>query len=268
MNEQTIAKILTHLSKHQAQDAWEEFLRLYAGTVLGVVRHFERDEDAIADCFVHVCQQLIKNRFQRLRKFNVRGPARFTTWLRAVVRNLCLDWHRQEFGRYRPFNALRRASALDQQIYAKVYEEGLSAPEVLESLRPAFPSLNSEAVAAAIQRIAAVLTPRQRWLLTVRRAQVLPLDGEWILGELDVVDPQPGPEAAAIAKDQTEKLGHAVVQLPAGDRVLLGLRFGQSLTLEQIARVEGLENAQGADRRIREIVARLRLILDSGAAEK
>jgi DNA-directed RNA polymerase specialized sigma subunit len=36
------------------------------------------------------------------------------------------------------------------------------------------------------------------------------------------------------------------------------MRYEQDLTLEQVARVLGLENAQAADRRIREVLQRLR----------
>lgn len=270
VDDQSIPEILDSLATRQAREAWERFLRLYAGLILVVVRHFERDEDATSDCFVHICQQLIRDRFRRLRKFRPDGPARFSTWLRAVVRNLCLDWHRKEFGRHRPFNAIKRASALDQQIFAKIYGEELPPEEALHSLLPLFPSLNSEAIAASVERVEELLTPRQRWLLAVRRTQILPLDGASgeACGTMEVPDPGLGPEAGVLEKERQQMLAHAVGQLPPGDQVLLDLRFGQELTLEQIARVEGLESAQTADRRIRDVVARLRLALNTGMAKK
>jgi DNA-directed RNA polymerase specialized sigma subunit len=46
--------------------------------------------------------------------------------------------------------------------------------------------------------------------------------------------------------------------MSSGDRLLLQLRYEQELTLEQVARVLHLENAQQADRRIREVLSRLR----------
>src|SRR5512142_73994 len=55
VDDQGISKILEALAKHRAREAWEEFLRVYAGTILSVVRHFEREEDAVSDCFVYVC---------------------------------------------------------------------------------------------------------------------------------------------------------------------------------------------------------------------
>ncbi len=267
VDDDPISEVLDHLLTHQASDGWEEFLRLYAGVVLGVVRHFEREEDAISDCFVYVCQQLTRNRFHRLRKFNPQGAARFTTWLRAVVRNLCLDWHRKEFGRYRPFHAIQRASALDQQVFAKMYSEGLSPDETLNALVTSFPSLDQQSLAASIGRLENLLTPRQRWLLAVRQTQVLPLDKN--LGEmhqaLELPDPAPGPEADAMEKERLQMLSDARRQLPSVDQLLLDLRFEQGLTLEQIARLEGLGSAQNVDRRIRDVIARLRMALTTGS---
>ena len=94
----------------------------------------------------------------RLSRFRPDGPASLSTWLRAVVRDLCLDWHRQEFGRHRVFESVARLPALDQEIF----------------------------------------------------------------------------------------------------KLLIRLRFERDLTLEEIARVFGLDNAQTADRRIKEAVERLR----------
>jgi len=47
-------------------------------------------------------------------------------------------------------------------------------------------------------------------------------------------------------------------RLSTRDRLLIRLRFERDLTLEEIARLLQLDNAQSADRRIREVVARLR----------
>src|SRR5258706_12794353 len=96
-------RILRGLTSDEAQSAWSEFLQSYAALIYQVVGFFERDTDHAADCFLFVCEHLSNNRYRRLRAFRVDGPAKFTTWLRAVVRNLCLDWHRKEFGRQRIF---------------------------------------------------------------------------------------------------------------------------------------------------------------------
>ena len=88
--------------------AWDEFLDEYAALVLQIVHLFERDPDRVDDCFVFVCEQLKKNDLRRIRRFDENGSASFPTWLRAVVRNLCLDWRRSRFGRPRSFRVIAR----------------------------------------------------------------------------------------------------------------------------------------------------------------
>jgi len=78
-----------------AEDAWTEFLHAYARIVVQVISVCERDSENRHECFVYACEQLCRNQFHRLRQFQPGGPATFSTWLRAVVRNLCIDWQRR-----------------------------------------------------------------------------------------------------------------------------------------------------------------------------
>jgi len=88
-----------------------------------------------------------------------------------VSRNLCLDWHRQEFGRHRVFESIARLPALDQEIFSRVFVDGFPADAALFTLEPVFPGLTLPEVGRCIVRIEQSLTPRQRWLLSVRRAR-------------------------------------------------------------------------------------------------
>ncbi len=122
MPEQPFDSILEHLSSRDPEAAWGEFLDEYSASIFQVVRHFERDPTLVPDCFQFVCEKLNTNSLQRLRKFRPGGPASFSTWLRAVVRNLCLDWHRKQFGRPRFFKSISRLSGFDQQVFRQLYE--------------------------------------------------------------------------------------------------------------------------------------------------
>src|SRR5205814_9688368 len=112
MAETPINKILKQL-RSEPEAAWTLFLHEYASLILQVVRHFERNSDQASDCFQFICERLCEDRCRRLRKFKPKGAATFSTWLRAVVRNLCLDWHRKQFGRRRVFRSISRLSDLD-----------------------------------------------------------------------------------------------------------------------------------------------------------
>jgi RNA polymerase sigma factor (sigma-70 family) len=196
-----IVPILDALSSGAGENAWAEFLRLYSPLVLKVSWHFARDSDQASNCFLFVCEHLARDRFRRLRCFRREGPARFSTWLHAVTRNLCLDWWRREFGRQRVFGSVARRPRV----------------EPLEDVRN-----DAE-------------DPRPR----------------------EIPDPGPDPETLAAESEQRASLARAVARLPAGDRLLIRLRFDEGLTLDQVARLTASGNAQAVDRRIRQIVKRL-----------
>jgi RNA polymerase sigma factor (sigma-70 family) len=262
MNDPRVGGILRQLRSRDPRAAWAGFLDAYSPLLLDVVRFFERDEDAAGDCYLFICEQLCRDRFRRLRRFRTDGPASFTTWLRAVARNLCLDWHRQEFGRHRVFESIARLPALDQEIFKRVFVDGLPADMTQLILEPRFSGLTIGEVRRSIGRIDQSLTPRQRWLLSVRRARggrsaaTVEEDGEEVLERLPGEGPDP--ESLAALREERAALHKALASLSSRHRLLIRLRFEQELTLEGIARLLNLENAQTADRRVRDAVDELR----------
>lgn len=260
MDDREIAELLHRLESAASQQAWEEFLEAYSGVMLQVVRLFERDPDHVSDCFLYVCEELSRGSFRRLRRYKSGGPASFSTWLRAVVRHLCLDWHRREFGRERVFRSVERLSALEQEVFTCRYRHGLSAEEILRNLQSRFPRLDRRAVDGALERIERVLTPRQRWLLAVESSATVSLSDGPLADDLvltQVADPSPSAESVAALSEQRGRLARALRKLPAPERVLLRLRFAEDLTLEQVGRITGLGDAQTVDRHIRKILSRL-----------
>lgn len=262
MEDEKIYSILERLRSSGAAGAWSEFLQLYSPIILQVVQFFERDADHAADCFVFVCEQLSRKRFQRLRRFQLKGRARFSTWLRVVVRNLCVDWHRKEFGRRRIFESIARLPTLDRKIFRCAYEDGMSPDQAFLLLRAHFPHLTMRRIGEGLERIRQSLTSRQQWLLSVRNLRVEALETlgaseEQVLGK-QIPDPRADPEALAALNEQRAAVATALSRLEKNERLLLRLRFEQGLTLAEIGRVTQLEDAQSVDRRIRKILERLR----------
>jgi DNA-directed RNA polymerase specialized sigma subunit len=255
-----IKEILQQLESQENHEAWTEFLREYGPLVLQIVRNFERDPDETADCFQVICEGLIANRFRRLRKFRLDGSASFSTWLRAVVRNLCLDWQRRKFGRTRVFRSVARLPIFEQELFRCAYQRGLSNEECEQELNLKFPQVTSTGIRESLDRIEATLSVRQRSLLSARlheskNGKVL-VDQELQLAR--VPDSRPDPEAQAITHEQERVLARALNSIPVQDQLLIRMRFEEDLTLEQCARLLALGNAQRADRRIKEILERLR----------
>jgi RNA polymerase sigma factor (sigma-70 family) len=256
------SRILARLGGAAAAEAWRDFLEAYALIILQVVRLFERDPDHVSDCFLFVCEHLCAGGCRRLRRFQVSGPASFPTWLRAVVRNLCLDWHRREYGRHRDFRVIQRMPALEQAVFERAFRNQATHEEVFLSLRQSFPGLTPAAVADCGARIEAVLSGRQRWLLAVRQARTLPIEepGE-TKPAVSLVDPSPGPEEQASSNQQRSALRRALASLPASDLLLLRMRFAEDLTLDQVARLMNLANPQSADRRIQDVLKQLQTLM-------
>jgi RNA polymerase sigma factor (sigma-70 family) len=186
-----ISRLLGELASASPTEAWSEFLEDYAPVLQQVVHLFETETDAAADCFLFICEHLASDQFRRLRKFRPGGPASFPTWLRAVARNLCVDWHRKTRGR------LRDGTYPDRPV--------------------------SE-----------------------------PLEDHWF------TDPHPDPEMRAASQQRESSLRRMVAGLPDPERLLIRLRFEQDLTLDQIAKLTGLKDAQTVDRRVRQILDSMR----------
>jgi RNA polymerase sigma factor (sigma-70 family) len=254
--------LLRQLRSRDPREAWARFLELYSPLLFDVVRRFERNDDAVADCYLYICERLSENRFGRLSRFRPDGPARFSTWLCAVARNLCLDWHRHEFGRHRVFEAVARMPAFDQEIFRGLFVERLPIEDLFLKLEPRHPGLTIGQVADSAGQVGQTLSSRQRWLLTVRGVRGAPPAAGALSGDeqelLRIPSEMPNPESWAGLQEERAALMRAMSHLPAPERLLIKLRFARDLTLAEIAKLMGFENPQAADRRIRDVVEKLR----------
>jgi RNA polymerase sigma factor (sigma-70 family) len=262
MEDPQIARIIEQLHKPGFQQAWSEFLEAYSAVILQTVKHFERDSDPVADCFLFVCERLSEKSFRRLRTFKLDGGAQFSTWLRVVVRNLCLDWHRKEFGRHRVFKSIARLGTLDQDLFRCIYEQGLSHAESLISLRASHPQLTMAQLEEGLGRVQGALTDRQIFLAGARRSKPQPLEHEpedsTQESSAQLIDPAPNPESLLINTEHRQAIERALTRLTKPERFLIKLRFEQELTLQEIAPLLGLKDAQTVDRHQREVMEKLR----------
>jgi len=261
MPEKSFDNLLEQTGSRNPEEAWGLFLNEYSAMILQVVRHVERDSDFVPDCFQFVCEGLSANSFRRLRKFRATGPAVFSTWLRAVVRNLCLDWRRKQFGRHRLFKSISQLSGFDQEVFRHLYERRAPVEDTMESLRAIFPNTTRVQLSESSLRIERVLTPKQRQMLDARFSQQASQTSsglDEIARTVDLRDPAPSPEDQAVFTQRATALRRALGQLAEHERLLVRLRFEQDLTLDQIARLLELGNAQRVERQIKAVLMRLR----------
>ncbi len=257
-----LASLVSAAAPEERQSAWSEFLDRYSGLIYHVVLTFDRDPDRSGNCYLFVCEQLSANDFRRLRKFNLAGAASFSTWLCAVVRNLCLDWHRKEHGRYRVFRSVARKSAADQTLFELVFRQGLSVEEAREELGRRNINLSFAEVEERISELRRCVSSRQLWLLSSGNAAADSIgSGEEGAYAGEPADPAPDPEALAALRETHAQVSAALASLSDSDRLLIRLRYQEGLTLQQVARLVGLKDAQTADRRLRDIMEHLRQLL-------
>lgn len=243
--------LLHRLSSVDAGPAWVEFLDRYSALIIQTASQFEYRQDRSSECFLYVCGQLNEDGFRRLLKFNTKGKAKFKTWLGTVVFNLCVDWHRREFGRATLLPAISALPAFDRAVYRMVIEQGMNKEASFQMLRADFPDLTRELVESAVIRVYSLLTPRQRWHVTVRNRRRQLARGRFSEDPVQhLPDPGTGPEAQAQKEQDIETLQDAMVCLPARQRLLLRLRFQEGLSLRKIAELTQLGDTNRAWRHI------------------
>lgn len=259
MRDPFIASVISALSPAERQSAWCALLDRYSGLIYHVVRSFDRDPDRSGNCFLFVCEELSARDFRRLRRFDQAGRATFPTWLCAVVRNLCLDWHRKEHGRPRMFKSVARRSATDQLLFEIVFKQGFSVEEARAELDRRGIELSYAAVEERICELRRCLSSRQLWLLSCGKPTLDSIDvQEEGLHVAEPADPAPDPEAVMTLRETHQQVSAFLAALPESDRLLIRLRYQEALTLQEVAKLVGLKDAQTADRRLREIIDHLR----------
>lgn len=250
-SERSVAELLKQLSSADAGAAWVEFLDRYAQLIINVASQIEFEQDRINECFLFVCEKLNDDGFRRLLKFNTSGKAKFRTWLGSVVFNLCVDWHRREYGRVRLLPAIAALPAFDQTVYHLVIEQAMASEACYQKLKTDFPDLSRESVANSLRRIHSILTPRQRWQISVRNRGRKPVGGDPMQGQIEgLPDPSAGPEMQAQKQQELETLKNAISHLPARQRLLLHLRYQEGLSLKKIAQLQKLGDSNRAWRHI------------------
>ena len=250
--------LLYRLNSSGAGAAWAEFLDSYSQLIINVAGQIEFEEDRIEECFLYVCEKLHENNFKRLLSFNLKGAAKFRTWLTTVVFNLCVDWHRHEYGRVRLLPAISALPEFDQAVYRLVIEEGANRESAYQRLLSDNPDLTRESLGNALHRIHEVLTPRQRWRISLGRRVASKSGPESTDRRLENIrDQGPGPESTLEGEERLEILEQALSGLPTEQRLLIHWKFQEGLSLKRIAVLADLGNVNQTWSQVQKAVSAL-----------
>lgn len=145
--------------------------------MIHVARSVGRDYDAVMDCYAYVLEQLKKDDFRRLRAFVADGRGKFSTWLTVVTRRLCLDRHREKYGRVRG-SGLRAGSPKAHTIRRRLTDLVVAELDVTRTSDPASPNPEMEVrrheLAQALADALDTLSARERLVLAMRFEDGLP----------------------------------------------------------------------------------------------
>jgi len=264
---ENIDSILAGLSSNRVESAWKTFLKNYSTVIVQVITQYESNRNRVDECFLFVCEKLSDDAFRRLLQFDARRKASFCTWLKLVVSNLCVDWHRKELGRQRPYRSIAKLSKLDQLLYHYKTECGMRRGACFRVLQVTYPKLTEIQFTESICRIHNALTSRQRWQLSMQRRETgfSSVNDAFSINstEAKLVEKSPGPETVAQLLQTREALERAMSKLSNQQRLLLRLRYQQDMTLKEVACLAGLGDLHQAKRRIRTALATLAELLDS-----
>lgn len=257
--------ILAELSSNRVESAWKAFLKTYSTMIMQVACQYENDKDRADECFLFVCEKLSDDGFRRLLQFDANRKANFRTWLKLVVSNLCVDWHRKKFGRERPYRAILKLPAFDQLLYHFQTQCGMNRLACFRALQLTYPDLTENQFTESNSRLHTALSSRQRWQLTSRRREtrfVVDIDKfSDNSTETELVETGPGPETIVQLLQTREALEQAMSQLNNRQRLLLRLRYQEGLSLKDVAHLAGLGDLHQAKRRIKDALTALSELL-------
>jgi RNA polymerase sigma factor (sigma-70 family) len=256
ISEKSDTSLLSQLKTPDAWAAWTEILNRHASLIMKTASQFEYQQDRKDDCFLYVSEKLSEDGFKRLLRYRPRHNASFKAWLITVIFNLCIDWHRKEFGRATLLPAISALPAFDQFVYRLSFEQGMASEECLQVLSADFPDVTRQLLSQAISRIHRVLTPRQRWQISVRlrRRQ---RSGDLLMDMQHLPSPSLDPSVMAQEQQELESLQEAMKALSARQRLLLHFRYYDGLTLKQIAQIIRLGDSNRVWRHVKDALQAL-----------
>jgi RNA polymerase sigma factor (sigma-70 family) len=154
-----------------AQDsAWDHFLSSFHKLILFAVRSTEENYDLVMDRYTYVLEHLREDDFRRLRAFQEKGRAKFSTWLVVVVRRLVIDHQRGQYGRNQhlasqddPESQTSRRR-LAERVSSAVDVSQLRDPTTVDSVR----SLHRVEIREALSEVLGTLPPGDQLLLSLR----------------------------------------------------------------------------------------------------
>lgn len=148
--------------------AWDAFVAAHSRLLLHTARSLNRDHDAAMDGYAYILEALRENDYRRLKAYAADGRSKFSTWLVVVARRLCLDFHRQRYGRARETGTDARETRAARRRLVDLVAEDLDARPGPAAATDPHGELVGREQSAVLDAALHALPPRDRLLLALR----------------------------------------------------------------------------------------------------
>ncbi len=207
-------------------------------------RRYRLGPEQIEELESFVRLRLIENDYAVLRQWRRQSALR--TYLTVVVNRLFRDYCNQLWGKWRVSAAARRLGPLAREIEELVYRDGLTFDEAAEAILLRRPTSRAE-LWALYER----LPPRPG------RQPGQPLGAERFPQPVPIATPEETVLRNAEQAAVTRAVAGSLRRLRAQDRLLLRLRFGEGLSVPEIARGLAI-GSKPLFKRLKRVLARIR----------
>jgi RNA polymerase sigma factor for flagellar operon FliA len=216
-------------------------------TIDGLSRRYTLSRDASNEFGAWAKLRLIEDDYAVVAKF--RGEASIRTYLTVVIAMMFREYRVQEWGRWRPSAAARRAGSLGVWLDMLINRDGLSLAQAGQIVRTAGGTNLSDRELGKIAATFPMRTP-----LRPVQAMDLPLDTADSARSDDLVDAETAASELAATR---HALKEALEQLPDDDRLIIRLHYFESMSVAEIARALALPQ-KPLYRRLDRLLATLR----------
>lgn len=175
---EVVARLLNASEPRTRDAAWEDFVLGHSKLLLHVARGLGGDHDAVMDRYAYVLERLREDRSRRLHTFVADGRCEFSTWLVVVVQRMCLDHHRQRYGRRRGTASDAAEHDLDQLARRRLIDfigPDVDLAALSDATRGAEDSVRLDQIYHALESALEALPPRDRLMVKLRYEDGIPM---------------------------------------------------------------------------------------------
>ncbi len=176
--------------------------------------------------YIFVCSHLCDNSFNTLKKYKGfdHRKAKFSTWLKVVVSNLCLDEIRSVRGRERLPSVIERMTEDEKKIYKLYYWKGFNETQIAEHLI----NIDENRVIVLLGGINEVLEGRRNGRTKFRFRKTVPLNE-------NIVSSNDAPNLGIEKSEIINFLNESLKEFSARERVIVKLKYWNDWTAKEIA---------------------------------